>query len=366
MLQETCTAQDIVELNRTKEYMFIAANIIDTLAKDRQLTANASKIWQFLYMKARFRKDLSIEISYSRLANEFSCSPRTVIRWMNSLKKNNYIVVKNNFKADRGGQIRNTFFLRLPQKKFEDIKFSKDRKKPKLEIVVRNEAVTITNKKDLIETKSVNPPHDNSVIQKDISFLNNNINNNTQEKKEAVVFFDSEKIDNEIKEIEKNEDFLKTKILKEEEKLNVIMQEIPKKTKTHDDYCEQRNLIGQLSANLILIRNEKQSAIIRKKKIEKTRPLTTEITFMAEKEGNRNLSEITYRNLVKNISILGYKGPDLIKLVNEITFESRFGSLIKNKQSEPLVIEKSINIALKLLREGRWTTPSKIQKFMEC
>jgi hypothetical protein len=50
-------------------------------------------------------------------------------------------------------------------------------------------------------------------------------------------------------------------------------------------------------------------------------------------------------------------------LINEIVFEIRFGSLVKSQdKKDPLDIEMAVNIALKLVREGRWSTPSMLKK----
>ena len=92
--------------------------------------------------------------------------------------------------------------------------------------------------------------------------------------------------------------------------------------------------------------------------------LQTNPCFMAKKRGGREISEFTLRRIFKILESYGYERWTKIKLINEIIFESRFGSLVKNNLTkEENSIDLSINIALKLIREGRWNTPSSLNSY---
>ena len=92
--------------------------------------------------------------------------------------------------------------------------------------------------------------------------------------------------------------------------------------------------------------------------------LQTNPYFVASKPGERKVTEFTLKRILKTLQSYGYKQPVRIRLANEIIQESRFGSLATNnltKQENSM--ERSVNIGLKLVREGRWHTPNTMRDF---
>ena len=86
--------------------------------------------------------------------------------------------------------------------------------------------------------------------------------------------------------------------------------------------------------------------------------LQTNPYFIAEKEGNRQVSHFTVKRILKTLREYGYSENLSIEITNEIVFESRFGSLVKNNQNgQENGVDRSVNIGMKLVREGRWSTP---------
>ena len=72
----------------------------------------------------------------------------------------------------------------------------------------------------------------------------------------------------------------------------------------------------------------------------------------------KTLNPFSSKRLVKGLYALGYRNSDLAEITNEIQFEILCGSLIKsNITGEPLSVDHAINVALKLVREQRWSKP---------
>jgi hypothetical protein len=86
------------------------------------------------------------------------------------------------------------------------------------------------------------------------------------------------------------------------------------------------------------------------------------ISSIAKRKGNRLISKSAIKRISKTLELFGYKDKHKVQLINEIVFEVTFGSLVKSNfergKNVENNIDRSINIALKLIREKRWNTPS--------
>ncbi|MBS0358997.1 MAG: hypothetical protein JSS53_07000 [Proteobacteria bacterium] len=92
------------------------------------------------------------------------------------------------------------------------------------------------------------------------------------------------------------------------------------------------------------------------------RNLKTDGGYMANRGDANRVSSFTFKRLVKELKLCGRDDEWLPWLINEIIYEVRFGSLRKSKiTGERLSLDHGINIALKLVREGRWTTPTALR-----
>lgn len=76
----------------------------------------------------------------------------------------------------------------------------------------------------------------------------------------------------------------------------------------------------------------------------------------------RLLSETDTRRIMKGIKSLDLDESDQKRLLNEVSYAIRFGSLRVSQTGQLLSIPHAVNIALKLLREKRWETPTPLQK----
>ena len=82
--------------------------------------------------------------------------------------------------------------------------------------------------------------------------------------------------------------------------------------------------------------------------------LTTDPCFIANSPGNRTINPAQYTRLSNTIGSYHIDFKEKNRLINEILFDCRFGSLVKNNTTnQEMPLERSINIALKLVREKR-------------
>ena len=154
-----CTAQDIIELNKTKEYLITASCLLQEVTTDPNLNAQASMLWQILFNKAKFNEKLETQISCSYLAQMLGKSIRTIQRHIKALSDNNYIVIINNY-LNSGGQTINTIQVRFPADKIQEAKQTKDRMQSNLA-----HEITFEKESEIEQTEN-NIPKPNSITEK--------------------------------------------------------------------------------------------------------------------------------------------------------------------------------------------------------
>jgi hypothetical protein len=415
MIAQPCLPRDIFEVNRNKEYTLISTELLESVLTDTNLNAQTSKLWQILFNKARYNPNFEVKISYSYLAKKLGKSTRTIARYVESLQNAGYLIIKHNFDKN-GGQRPSTILVRVPTVSIEHAKKKKDRVNKKCSL--NNETLVTINKNgcdqlsgdfieehttsittsqshsrastvlcetinnandvqtlgyhyseknpDELDVKSKDtslPPQetfspliskedkndmggdDINVIQKDNNKKETHNNNN------VVSFFPEEdqitKINNEIEVLEKQ-------LLEGNKKIIGI--------KDHSLLYDQIKKNSQTEALLYLTKNtleRVQKEIDKKAKQDKANAnLTDNPRFMLDKEGGRAMPLFTFKRLVKSLQSYGYYGNMLHTIINEIVFEVRFGSLIYCSRTKmPLSFDNGINIALKLVREKRWSSP---------
>jgi len=115
------------------------------------------------------------------------------------------------------------------------------------------------------------------------------------------------------------------------------------------------------SLSTVKIKLETLQNIHNKQKEKKAynQKMTNNQYFISSKEGQRSLSHLMLNRLIHHLEKLKIYGEEKTKLINEIVFEVRFGSLVKNNTTnQENTIDRAINIAIKLVKEGRWNTPT--------
>jgi hypothetical protein len=413
---QSCLPENIIKLNKSKEYTLISTHLLESVLTDKRLNAQTTKLWQILFNKARFNPTLEVKLSYNYLATTLGRSARTISRYVETLANAGYLVIKHNYDKN-GGQRPNTISVRVPSILIEQIEGNKDRHNKNIS-VNNDTSLDRTNIfSDYIETKYVN--ENNKVLcgtstssteynnQKtgeddvaaDIPISSNAIDTHNQKSttintSEVSVIQEKNPTrdntvrgghdtyvihkDNKEKDINNNNNVVVTNsenfniknngiaLLEQQiEKLHQqfnIESELLKNIKNPVERYDQTRKIGQIDGQLNVARQKIEHT---KKQIEKFQienkqqtDINNDPQFMLKQSGDRIISIFTFKRLAKILKSYGYSGNILNCLINEIIFETRFGSLINcNKTKTSLSLDNAINIALKLVREKRWTTP---------
>lgn len=338
MATSVCTAEDIFQLNKTKEYTLTATLLLEHLLVDNRLVGHSAKLWQILFNKSRFREDLSVRLSCAYLAELMGKSIKTIRRYLHNLEKFGYLEVKHHF-LNSGGQSTSTYFVRFPKETVSKLKTETDRQKNPNELdktdqppldtndqrnsinscYINNKPVVDKNEKEKSEQTN-SPPILPSVESNTSSSEVNNLNTQLQEAQTEL---------NNLHQQEKDDNFY-SKIRKQSEKITAIEQAIEKSQ--HDQ--------------------SKPSKKVELKQSSYTNP-----------SGERALTTFQLNRLKKELVKYANQDKTLDVLLNEVCYSVRFGSLRKGLgSSQLLAINHAINIALKLLREGRWETPAEFKQ----
>lgn len=407
---QTCTADDIHLLNRTKSYILTATFLYESVITDSKLNAHSAKLWQILFSKARFHPNLEIKVSYIALAKLLGKSTRTISRYIAILSKKGYLIVKENFRVD-GSQSCNTFYVRVPENLIKDAKNIKNRTAHQKETSVDIQSNTLNSidsastsakksagsllslvQKNLneiscpntsyLDDKNVIPLDDKNVIQKDI----NKINKITKQNKNVVISeFCTKQISNtdktKLTEVPIKPDI---KLSQLENSMSVIKQSIQalkkKCAQAESSWHEETDgslkftkgkFFGELDSayenELEKLRSLEDAYKKQMQTNENDKKLHSEMLFSKDAEDARNISCSVLNYLENSLKTIGYKDNSLIRLLNEVCFEVRFGSLrVSCSTGSEISVLHAVHIALKLIREQRWQTPFLLSQSMQA
>lgn len=99
---------------------------------------------------------------------------------------------------------------------------------------------------------------------------------------------------------------------------------------------------------------------------QKTQLLYQDPGFVNRIEGKRQLSEQEMQLILIKLNSLNLSTEIKNKLANEVIYEARFGSLVKNDQThEENPIKRSINIGCKLIKTGQWCKPTRFDQIYQ-
>lgn len=377
MDKQLCTADDIFTLNHHKQYTLLATKLAETIMTDPHIGAVAGKLWFYLYTKASANKDLSITIKYKTIAQIFPKSERTLKRYVSVLRDNGYLVVNKNFYAH--GQKANTYYIRVPASLINELSKTQDRKATTAAANHPKSSQEIDKSSCFNHDNNVMPDHDNNDIpNNNIYIKNNNTNNN------AVVAFSP------IKNLASNNAetpigegslltvtpaipvFVEPKVEEQEHFLENLKQQrdMAESSWLADNKNSDKLMQFHQADTIFYCAKEKHETLLKTKKFKQQEQLRhKEITSMPnlldQQQGDRNIPAVTKQRLYQALEKLGYKNTEKTQLANEIIYEACFGSLvISNIDQTKNTIDKAVNIALKLLREGRWYTPGAYNQFI--
>lgn len=383
-------AEVIKNLNETKQYTLMATGLLESVITDSNLTSAAAKLWEYLYSKAIMNENFCIRIKYKDLAEKFNRAERTIKRYVQDLKENEYLHIESNFYNH--GQRANTFYLTIPDRVLKNLQSLKDRKKFSKENEVStnhlsiktnassiNETPLLTQDTNLIEIRShmdniVTPDHDINVTQynninKDILLNNNIVVVPTKEfLKTQTITNQTPKQDDEnfvlrgtfeeIKDKDNSTD--QEKINNIEKKVNILYKEMG--LTTGEERLVIFNNIRELQTHIsaITLRMNKRNHLAKieispSNTIEKSQHFDPMIDF-TQMIGERKLSARDIERLEKSLAKLVFPSEQQ-KICNEIVYAIRFGALKNAQGGGYLNIPHAISIAIKLIREKRWETP---------
>ncbi len=376
-----CSINEILNINQRKEYTLTSTFLLQSVLTDRNLSAQAVKVWQLLFNKAKYNPELKVKLSYSRIAELLGRSVRSIARYVKELTSRGYLVIINNFKSN-GGQLANTLLVRVPKEFIKNAENTNDRKKN-----VSKENSCNSSKKDIVKPihNAIinNIPHDKYDIEDGVKNdiqknINNDLKKNNNNKNVVVNICNEnnnfnlysplnnkmqESILNYVKEIK----FLEEKNVSLKEIIDANWKKMADKNISREDHITLLKETGNYDSQVFISEHRINylKGLIEKEKATKKAvdELAADNSLINNKPGDKCIPEFTFKRLVKKLESYGFESDKLNVLINEIVFEIRFGSLAKSQdQKDPLDIEMAVNIALKLVREGRWSTPSMLKK----
>lgn len=413
MRAQACSPQDIKDLNNHKEYTLISTQLLESVLTDPNLNAQASKLWQILFNKAKYNDNLAVKISYQYLADKLKKSTRTISRYVKTLINAGYLLIKHNYDRN-GGQRPSTLSICAPETFVQNIRKNKDRTTKNN--LINNKTLLENNIFCLDEAKPA-CPNALTATQSDITPDKNSNNDKnvlcetlektcignpeieedkSTEHTSPLSYLANDKIDrggddthvllnkNNIKEINTIKTtvvvpFSNEKTLERfhaEKKIIELREQLRKNSEMlttitdHQLYYDQvrknKAIEGELNIQRFIIERLTKQHKTETLKQEIHQTLSDNARYIADKPGERNISSFTFKRLMRSLKNYGYDNSALNNLMNEIVYEVRFGSLMKsNKSKTSLNIDNAINIALKLVRENRWSTPKILENFIE-
>lgn len=380
-MSSACSINEILDINKRKEYTLTSTFLLQSVLTDRNLSAQSVKVWQLLFNKAKYNSEYKVKLSYSSIAQLLGRSVRSISRYIKELTNRGYLVIISNFKSN-GGQLANTLLVRVPQEFIKNAENTNDRKKN-----VSKENSFNSSKKDTVKTtqnaiKNNIPPDKNDIEDGVKNDIQKNINNDlkkTNNNKNVAVNICNENnnpnlyspINNKMQEsilnYEKEIKFLEEKNISYKEIVTANYKEMASGKLSREDHLLLLEETGKYDSQIFISEHRINYLIGLIEKEKTTKQVVDELaadnSLIQNKPGGKCIPEFTFKRLVKRLESYGYESDKLNVLINEIVFEIRFGSLVKSQdKKEPLDIEMAVNIALKLVREGRWSTPSMLKK----
>jgi hypothetical protein len=300
----------LLELTETKTYTVAVTYLLQKIMTDRRLIGRSAQLWKYLYTLAAKNKDLIINISIKKLAEQFCYSERTIRRYMDSLRKWGYLCATPNF--NKNGQTVNTFQLVVAEKLLKELNALPNRK---------------ANNENIVMKKTVK---DKPMLKESLRKLCIRVSISRDKKAaydELNQFHAMMTKSNVAKRIQGNaKDKIVTPRADNTDRPNTILKK---------QYTQKQDVVLFDS-----YKKENQHEAILKRKVT---PLL--------------LNFIEYK-----LKALGFYGSAIEALKAEIIFSIEKGSLQQDKKGHSLSVLKAINIALKLVKTNRWYTPSPLRK----
>ena len=401
-------AQQIRKLTLTKQHVASIAWDLD-LYSMQNLSASAYRIWHFIRAFAAFdTENYSTKLSQEYIAEKLQCSVKTIGRALCEIKSLGLIDVKHNVSKLSGTQA-NTYFITFPREAYAQAEASSDKivkfsipcftqnhentshqatfSHPETQTSFETGPVTSmispiknppSKKPESLDTIDHTPSVKSDVPYRDINFIEKNNN---------VVVFDCkhEKNQDNLLSQQANLTALLTQFKDARQSLMAQLNQSSQFKSTHDrlsllknalnnrldantmkmteQSSQLRNQLNDLDIKIEQVNKQVENLDIELKKQRKTELLHKDPSFVNKLEGERRLSDEDLQLILTKLKILNVPHETRNRLANEVIYETRFGSLVKNNQTqEHNPIKRSINIGCKLIRAGQWCRPTRFDQ----
>lgn len=385
-----CGIGEIRYLSQGKSSWYVSSQIQEAVSPEQSLIHPEIFLWNKLAYLSRFDDDCSVAVSIRTLQSKCARSARTIYRYLQQLVINGFLIIKNNHVGNTKYLDKSTYFLTIPEHIFAKIQERISRKY--VTISSHNPRQSESSKIPTADGKSthngrdygplyVHNPHnrhtDTVVITKQFLFLNKK-NKYINKKKSGStttkipdssrsVFVNCKNGESPVSESDKKPMQEKIKQLSETviEKKQELAGIHRNTTRSNSDkYSAGQKISSELSIAEITITNLRHR-IARinspiKISLDENKPAgkNTCVRSMMDRPGGRKLSEAQFNYLTTQLSSRCDSQEKLVSLTNEIIFSARFVGLARESGDGKFnPISKSINVALKLVKSGRWRTP---------
>jgi hypothetical protein len=420
MLVKACDAVDIFELNRRKEYTLTATCILESVLTNPSLTAQTVKLWQFLFNKARFHSNLEVRICYNELGKNLHRSSRSVSRYIRTLVQEGYLLVDENF-SKNGSQQSNTLYVRIPSMVVEEVKNKKDRivnkgffspkdeqissagdtaissyEKPDAHSSVEHASTPISSqpyeenltnhlirvfpsdKIDVGEDDKIDVHKDNT--KKDLLISNNIVVTSFHNAIEKSRIFELTNEDNVINIIQNDRNVLLRETqpdlqdIQDQKEIDELGSEINllfikmgkiagiEKIVIFDKIRQLQETVSSISVIMSQRKQSKQLIHSKTNMVGTIAHLVDPSMDFSKATGERELSIMEITRIRKAVEKSPKYLNDTKRICNEIVYATRFGALRIAQNGDTLSVPHAISIAIKLLREGRWETPTPMKR----
>lgn len=401
MSRLTVHAQQIRKLTLTKQHTASIAWELDLYAM-QHLSASSYRVWHFIRALAAFDTQCySTKLSQEFLAEKLCCSVKTISRAIGEIKNAGLIEVQNNISI-KTGTGANTYFITFPKEAYKQAEAKSDKiatnAPPSMTIdleatqkqTIRKEAGKPLEKKEEIKVADLaatnlaksrdkvdlTPPVKTDVHYSEFIFREKN------NKAVVVNFFDDEKestlqtkvnqLSTLLTQLNQQKQTLKVQLNKNnpitstDDRLSVLKKALtnPQSINTSGK-SEEVNIklkqLDQLQLKIEQINRQHEQTTVELKRQKRSTALYKDPSCINQLEGQRQLSDEEIQLLLAKLNPMSLSTEKRNQLANEIIYEARFGSLVKNNQTQQdNPIKRAINIGCKLIRAGQWCTPAKI------
>lgn len=381
----------------------------------RKLSASSYRVWHVIRAYAAFDKEqYSATLSQAFLAKKISCSEKTIRRAIAEIKAKKLLEVQSNYSA-KNGTAANTYFITFPEEAYVAVEAQDNKKSAayvmqsindQQETIIENKALmthiearkitsNITHQEVSIENplganNGLNPP-----VKSDRHYREYNFREKNNRELDVVSFSNNDhffpSIELPLSQAEENLSRLRqqitqlnelkhrlqqelknvTPVLSEEERLSRLRQALqPAKNNSSDGdhqkiVNDDQATAQKLREQLYVLDNQQERLHDQEKFLQQARELEQHRAMLQQNpycihqlSGERKLNQADLSLISTKLAALQLKPSQQHQLMNEVVYEARFGSLVKNNETQQEnPVQRALHIGCKLIRYGRWSTP---------